>query len=259
MNKKIYELIKSISQEKSQPLKIVCDWDEVIQNHFSMIVWELSGEKEKGTKFEEFYESYWLKEGGYEGWADFADKYQIYFGDGKAKYKQARVNTIADTNPPLISLADEVLLCLKEGLIQEITFLSGYNQKEPEHEKQKNDIFQATFGQFPAEQARMVTVPLDSVTQKAEKFPHDVSSYLLDQRTLLIIREGIMVSIEKELVQLGFEENLTLAKRNLEKRLLYEHSQSLEIILDSKVTDILVAWDFHKDKSTILLILNPTS
>ncbi|MEH7036276.1 Na-translocating system protein MpsC family protein [Priestia megaterium] len=100
---------------------------------------------------------------------------------------------------------------------------------------------------------------VEEVTQKAEKFPHDVSSYLLDQRTLLIIREGIMVSIEKELVQLGFEENLTLAKRNLEKRLLYEHSQSLEIILDSKVTDILVAWDFHKDKSTILLILNPTS
>ncbi|MEH7398137.1 Na-translocating system protein MpsC family protein, partial [Priestia megaterium] len=88
---------------------------------------------------------------------------------------------------------------------------------------------------------------------------HNVSSYLLDQRTLLIIREGIMVTIEKELVQLGFEENLTLAKRNLEKRLLYEHSQSLEVILDSKVTDILVAWDFHKDKSTILLILNPTS
>ncbi|MEH7266677.1 Na-translocating system protein MpsC family protein, partial [Priestia megaterium] len=100
---------------------------------------------------------------------------------------------------------------------------------------------------------------VEEVTQKAEKFPHNVSSYLLDQRTLLIIREGIMVTIEKELVQLGFEENLTLAKRNLEKRLLYEHSQSLEVILDSKVTDILVAWDFHKDKSTILLILNPTS
>ncbi|MES9803190.1 hypothetical protein ABWK49_19110, partial [Priestia megaterium] len=48
-------------------------------------------------------------------------------------------------------------------------------------------------------------------------------------------------------------------EENFEKRLLYEHSQSLEVILDSKVTDILVAWDFHKDKSTILLILNPTS
>ncbi|MEH7590131.1 Na-translocating system protein MpsC family protein, partial [Priestia megaterium] len=100
---------------------------------------------------------------------------------------------------------------------------------------------------------------VEEVTQKAEKLPQDVSSYLLDQRTLLIIREGIMVNVEKELVQLGFEENLTLAKRNLEKRLLREHSQSLEVILDSKVTDILVAWDFHKDKSTILLILNPTS
>ena len=58
---------------------------------------------------------------------------------------------------------------------------------------------------------------VEEVTQKAEKLPQDVSSYLLDQRTLLIIREGIMVNIEKELVQLGFEENLTLAKRNLEK------------------------------------------
>jgi len=27
----LYELIKKTSQEKSRPLKIICDWDETIQ------------------------------------------------------------------------------------------------------------------------------------------------------------------------------------------------------------------------------------
>ncbi len=169
MKNELYELIKKTNQEKNRPLRIVCDWDEVIQNHFSLVVWKMSGEKE-GIKFEDFYENYWQKEGGYEGWADFADKYQIYFGDGKAKYKEARKSVISDDNPPFISLADELLTCLKEGLIEEVVFLSGYNQKEPEHEVQKNEAFAATFGQFPKEKARMVTVPLDPVTQKADKW-----------------------------------------------------------------------------------------
>ncbi|MEH7128397.1 Na-translocating system protein MpsC family protein, partial [Neobacillus drentensis] len=85
-----------------------------------------------------------------------------------------------------------------------------------------------------------------------------VLSYLLNERTLVVIRNGILVPIEKELIRLGNFEALRLAKRNLEKRLLH-NSGNFESILQTKVNDIFVDWDFYRDKSVIVLILSPTA
>jgi len=89
----------------------------------------------------------------------------------------------------------------------------------------------------------------------AQKEPEKVYSYLLNPRTLVVIREGILVAIEKELIRLGGSETLRLAKRNLEKRLLH-NSSHFEGILQTKVDDIFVDWDFQLDKSAIALILS---
>lgn len=96
------------------------------------------------------------------------------------------------------------------------------------------------------------------ISSQAQKEPEEVESYLLNQRTLVVLRKGILVSIERELIRLGSSETLRIAKRNLEKRLLH-NSNHFESILNTKVNDIFVDWDFGLDKSAIVLILSPTS
>lgn len=95
------------------------------------------------------------------------------------------------------------------------------------------------------------------LTKEAEKQPDVVFSSLINDRTILIIREGLLVNIEKELNRLGFQETLKLAKRNLERRLIEEHKSAFEKQLNAQLIDFFVDWDFDQDKSTILFILKP--
>ncbi|NKE07661.1 Na-translocating system protein MpsC family protein [Mesobacillus selenatarsenatis] len=97
------------------------------------------------------------------------------------------------------------------------------------------------------------------VSIKAEKPPGSITSCMLNPRTLVIIRNEILISVEKEMINLGFTEALTLAKRNLEKRLLKQHTPQLETYLEAKVENAFVSWDFELDKSLVVLILKPNS
>ncbi|WP_342750502.1 Na-translocating system protein MpsC family protein [Alteribacillus bidgolensis] len=93
------------------------------------------------------------------------------------------------------------------------------------------------------------------VSKHAEKLPASLDSCMINDRTLIITRDGILVRIEKELIRSGFEEELKLTKRHLEKRLL--HASKFEAILQTNVADIFVDWDFKLDKSYIIIILQP--
>ncbi|WP_241680297.1 Na-translocating system protein MpsC family protein [Metabacillus mangrovi] len=95
------------------------------------------------------------------------------------------------------------------------------------------------------------------VSIKAEKAPGNVYSSLLNPRTLIVVRKRILTSIEKEIIQLGYPEILTLAKRNLEKGLIDEHKNQLQSFLDADFEDIFASWDFDRDKSVFLFILKP--
>lgn len=99
---------------------------------------------------------------------------------------------------------------------------------------------------------------IDFISQSVEKTPEETYSCLLNDRTLLVIRSGILISIEKELIRMGFEGLLKLAKRNLEKGHLH-NSIRLEPILNARINDIFVDWDVHRDKSVIVFALTPAS
>jgi uncharacterized protein YbcI len=96
-----------------------------------------------------------------------------------------------------------------------------------------------------------------NISEQAQKEPAEVLSYKLNPRTLIVIRNGILVAIEKELIRLGHEEVLRLAKRNLEKR-LFHNNNHFESVLNTKVIDIFIDWDFKLDKSVAVFIMNPT-
>jgi uncharacterized protein YbcI len=96
-----------------------------------------------------------------------------------------------------------------------------------------------------------------SISTEAQKPPEETYSIMLNPRTLLIIRKGIFISIEKELLEFGFHENLKIAKRNLEKRLINQYKSDFEHYLQAKLDDFFVDWNFEHDKSYILFNLVP--
>jgi len=65
-----------------------------------------------------------------------------------------------------------------------------------------------------------------------------------------------LIRIEKEFIRLGFKENLMIAKRNLEKKLLKERRKNFEGHLNRKVIDEFTFWNFEEDSSYIILILD---
>src|SRR5690606_18701771 len=67
------------------------------------------------------------------------------------------------------------------------------------------------------------------ISKGAQKEPEKTEVYWLNPRTVLIRREGFMIEIEKELIKNNFTEQLKLAKRPLESKLIY--NSSLEQIL----------------------------
>jgi uncharacterized protein YbcI len=127
-----------------------------------------------------------------------------------------------------------VCVCSNEQINNEEPIGNDYNGKEEIHDE------------------------INKISIEAEKLPEKVSSTLLNDRTLMVIRGGILVRIEKEFIRMGLSESLRIAKRTLEKNLLHNTSR-FESILNCKVSDIFVDWDFNLDKSAIVLILNPTT
>nr|WP_166244318.1 Na-translocating system protein MpsC family protein [Paenibacillus turpanensis] len=106
------------------------------------------------------------------------------------------------------------------------------------------------------ENKQLLEYEIVKISQQAQKAPEEIYSCLLNPRTLVVVRNGILVRIEKELIRLGHADLLKRVKRNLEKSYLHNNS-AFESLLSKRVIDILVDWDFVLDKSVILFILNP--
>ncbi|QRF24763.1 DUF2294 family protein [Alicyclobacillus sp. TC] len=94
------------------------------------------------------------------------------------------------------------------------------------------------------------------ISQNAQKVPEEVFSFLFHPKILVIIRKGILVRIEKELIRVGHGPLLKRVKANLEKSYLHNTS-SFEGILKQRVLEVFVDWNFDIDKSIIVYILNP--
>lgn len=92
-----------------------------------------------------------------------------------------------------------------------------------------------------------------NISQQAQKIPEELYSFELNSRTILIVRNGILVRIEKELIRLGHSALLKRVKRNLEKSYLHNNGH-FEAALNRKVIDVFCDWDFERDRSIMLLV-----
>ncbi|OXL82001.1 hypothetical protein BCV73_02130 [Paenibacillus sp. SSG-1] len=91
---------------------------------------------------------------------------------------------------------------------------------------------------------------VNRVTGIVQKVPRKVYSWWMNPKTLIVVREGLLILIEKELINTGFDEVLRTTKRKLEKRYFEEETQ-LGGILGRTLADFYVDWDFDRDKSVI--------
>ncbi|HSU80342.1 MAG TPA: Na-translocating system protein MpsC family protein [Candidatus Angelobacter sp.] len=103
---------------------------------------------------------------------------------------------------------------------------------------------------------KQVEEEISSISKKVQKLPVDVFSFQVNPRTTLVIREDILVPIEKELIRMGYEEILRITKLKLEKTYLH-NNPIFERVLKCEVVDIFVDWDFGKNKSVIVFISQP--
>ena len=88
-------------------------------------------------------------------------------------------------------------------------------------------------------------------SKKAQKEPDKTEVVWLNERTVLIRREGILIEIE--MIRNNFTEQLKLAKRPLEAKLIY--NSSLEQLLNRKITEAFTDWDFKDDIGYMVLLI----
>lgn len=89
------------------------------------------------------------------------------------------------------------------------------------------------------------------VSRQVQKEPDRIHSWWLNRRTLVVIREGILIPLELELIALGYEDVLKTTKRKLEKRYL-EHETGFSVLFGKEMTDFYVDWNFESDRSVIV-------
>ncbi|MFC0215334.1 Na-translocating system protein MpsC family protein [Paenibacillus chartarius] len=94
------------------------------------------------------------------------------------------------------------------------------------------------------------------ISTQVQKPPENLRAVLLNERTLLVFRDGVLIAIEKELIRQGYERILKSTKRILEKKYLHNNA-ALEGMLRTRIFDIFVDWDFQLDKSVMVFILKP--
>ncbi|MFD1779023.1 Na-translocating system protein MpsC family protein [Fredinandcohnia salidurans] len=92
------------------------------------------------------------------------------------------------------------------------------------------------------------------ISELVEKTPEETSSFQISPKVFIVKREGILVPIEKALIEEGFKRELHIAKDDLEKKYLHRYGK-FDQVFQRAVTDIFVDWNFKNDNSLICFIL----
>jgi uncharacterized protein YbcI len=99
-----------------------------------------------------------------------------------------------------------------------------------------------------------VELEVGRISFMVEKVPDQIITHPISPSIYLIERSGILIQIEKALIEKGFENELKFTKDELEKRYFHRDGR-FEDIFNKSVMDIFIDWNFKKDKSMMAFIL----
>lgn len=147
MSRKIINCLYSHFKDSPKKLKIICDWDEVIQAHEPYALWKAIKTE---VEFKEWFKNFWrnapmVKYSPYGSkleaipWKkEFVEK-QIEIKNSPSFYQEA----------PFLSIAKELLMLIKAGKVEQLIFLSAYDEgKFPNGDERKKEIFKETFAEL---------------------------------------------------------------------------------------------------------------
>ncbi|MDM5336608.1 Na-translocating system protein MpsC family protein [Fictibacillus enclensis] len=96
---------------------------------------------------------------------------------------------------------------------------------------------------------------INEISQLVQKWPEQTETWMINDRVLVSIRKGILVSIEKEMIQKGYAKPLKVTKRILEKKSFI--NDGIDTILGKKLTDVFCDWDFDSDTGLLVFYFSP--
>ncbi|MDO3409329.1 hypothetical protein QWJ34_06110 [Saccharibacillus sp. CPCC 101409] len=94
-----------------------------------------------------------------------------------------------------------------------------------------------------------------AITYEAQKFPDKIYSYWLEERLLIIIREGTLIEVEKALVKDGHTEALRMSKRKVEKP-KFASDKPFSEETGRSLDAVYLDWAFHHDLSVLVYVFN---
>ncbi|WP_160500005.1 Na-translocating system protein MpsC family protein [Paenibacillus dendrobii] len=101
-----------------------------------------------------------------------------------------------------------------------------------------------------------IEAELNRISAHVQKAPCTTDSYEMNPRTLLVVRNGVLLPMEQEMIRLGQGDTLKRVKRKLEKEYVLK-SHILEELLPTRISDCFIDWNYTLDKSILVLALNP--
>jgi hypothetical protein len=155
----LYELIKQEVKKKGRKIKVICDWDECLQPVNAFVLYNSVKENEN-RKFADYFQDFSENkevEMGFEDTISYA-KYRGEFRDKRLKNLQKQPGGMEKIRQefqkfkdrddfyeelPFLSISKDLLLALKERLINELLIVSASNGIR------KDTKFKKTFGLFP--------------------------------------------------------------------------------------------------------------
>ncbi|WP_172198604.1 Na-translocating system protein MpsC family protein [Saccharibacillus qingshengii] len=118
-------------------------------------------------------------------------------------------------------------------------------------------------GNEPAQSAQPQLYPgqdavhekIGQVTYEIEKMPDETYSYWAADHILVIVREGILIKLEKAFLDQGADEILRKVKRNLEKTAIQKEANTpIEKHLNRKIKSYYLDWAFDQNKSFLIYV-----
>lgn len=95
---------------------------------------------------------------------------------------------------------------------------------------------------------------IDRISILVQKKPEKTEAFFISPKLYLVKRDGILIQIEKALIEKGYEHTLLVTKDELEKLYLHRNGH-FEEIFSQPIADIFVDWDFNADNSMICFVL----
>ncbi|WP_411343797.1 Na-translocating system protein MpsC family protein [Paenibacillus sp. WLX1005] len=93
---------------------------------------------------------------------------------------------------------------------------------------------------------------VSQITEDVQKTPTDIESFWMTSSILVVIRKGLLISLEKRIIKKGFNNALRVSKRELELDRFVEELP-VEDILGKQLDSAFLDWDFEHDNSLLIL------